>query len=87
MADAEDPTSDPPPSRAASASNWRSVLLADAAMGGVLIVVGVALLVGWDQVIAGASAASFGVAYLLVVRRRRDTWVEWRRRNGLGTDT
>ena len=79
------PPTDPPPSRAAVASNWRSVLVADAAMGGVLIVIGVALIVGWDQVIAGASVAAFGFGYLLVVRRRRDTWVAWRRRNGLGT--
>lgn len=86
MDDAERaPADDPAPSRATAASNWRSVLWADAAMGAVLIVVGLALLAVWRQVIAGASVAAFGLGYLLVVRRRRDRWVDWRRRNGLDT--
>jgi hypothetical protein len=75
---------DPPPNAAARAVNWWVVLLADAALGVVLVLAGLALLVVWDQVVVGAGVAALGMAYGMVVWRRRSLWLAWRRRNGLG---
>ena len=77
------PADDPPPSPAAAARNWRTVLAVDLALGLVPLVAGtVAVLIGWTVV--GASVASLGLGYLLVVVRRGRRWSAWRRRNGLG---
>jgi hypothetical protein len=72
---------DPPPHPAAAAANWRSVLVADAALGVVAMAVGLAM-VAWWSVVLGAGIASLGLAYLAMVGRRGRLWAAWRARQG-----
>lgn len=75
---------DPPPNEAARAVNWWVVLLADAGLGVALMIAGLALMAVWDALVVGAGVAALGLAYGMVVWRRRSLWLAWRRRNGLG---
>lgn len=78
----DDADEDLPPHPAAAAVNWRSVLLADAALGVVALLAGLAM-VAWWSVVIGAGVASLGFAYLALVWRRGQLWLAWRRRAGL----
>lgn len=71
-----------PPSPAAAASNWRTVVAADVGMGVAGVVLGVVLAFIWQPVI-GAGIASLGLVYVVLAVRRAGQWVDWRRRNGL----
>ncbi len=72
-----------PPSPAAAASNWRTVVVADMGMGVAVIVVGMVLAFVWQPVI-GAGIASLGLVYTVLAGRRASQWADWRRHNGLG---
>lgn len=63
------------------ASNWLSVLAADAAVGLLIVVIGVvaAIWLGWPGLIVMAA----GLTYLLLVGRRAMQWRWLRRRAGL----
>jgi hypothetical protein len=78
-----DDVHDPPPNPAAAASNWWVVLVADAGLGVVVVLAGLALLAVWGLVVVGAGVAALGLGYALVVGRRASLWSAWRRRHGL----
>lgn len=82
MSDADRWGDDPPPNRAASAVNWRTVLWADAAIGLAVVAVGIGVMVV-STVLGGAGLASLGAAYGMVVWRRYRLWAAWRARHGL----
>lgn len=71
-----------PPSPAAAASNWRTVVVADVGMGVAVVVVGIVLAFVWQPVIGGG-IASLGLVYVVLAVRRAGQWADWRRRNGL----
>lgn len=73
---------DRPPHPAAAAVNWRTVLAADALVGLVPLLAGLAM-VAWWSVVVGAGIASLGFAYLALVWRRARLWSAWRHRAGL----
>ena len=64
------------------ASNWRTVLVVDAAMGVAVALAGIVLAVVWN-VVAGGLLGSCGVAYVVAVVRRGRQWAELRRQAGL----
>ena len=66
--------SDPPPSPAAAAPNWRTVIAVD--VGGMVT----AFL--WIPAV-GAGVASLGLTYGVLAARRGIRWAAWRRRVGL----
>jgi thiosulfate reductase cytochrome b subunit len=68
-------------SRAALASNWRRVLLVDAAAGTVVLALGVASVVGWNPVV-GWILVLLGLAYVLAIIGRYRTWRVLRRESG-----
>jgi hypothetical protein len=73
-------------SAAASAPNWRRVLLVDACVGVVVIVLGVVALVAWDGIagtIIGWLLVLLGVAYVLAIVGRYRTWKARRRDAGI----
>jgi len=70
------------PNPAVYASNWRTVLAVDAAMGVAVVVAGVVAAVAWNLV-AGGVLGSLGVAYVAAVLRRGRRWAELRRAAGL----
>jgi hypothetical protein len=74
--------SDKPPSPAAAAANWRTVVAADVGMGMAAVVVGVVLAFVWQPVV-GAGIASLALVYVVLAVRRGAQWADWRRRNGL----
>lgn len=63
------------------ASNWRTVLAVDAAMGVAVAVAGVVVAVVWN-VVAGGLLGACGVAYVFAVVRRGRQWAELRRAAG-----
>ena len=63
---------------AAYADNWRTILLVDAAVGWVLVVVGLVLANGLGLVLLGA-----GAAYLILGLRRGRRWKRLRAERGL----
>ena len=65
-----------PSDEAAFASNWRTVILVDAALGLAVVVAGVAWAVVADAVL-GAVTGAAGTAYTVLVARR---FARWRRR-------
>lgn len=71
-----------PPSPAAAASNWRTVVVADVGMGVAGVLLGVVLAFVWQPVIGGG-IASLGLVYVVLAVRRASQWADWRRRNGL----
>lgn len=71
-----------PPSPAAAAANWRTVVAVDAAVGLVVLLAGVALSLLWQPVV-GAGVASLGLVYTALVARRARRWAAWRRTAGL----
>lgn len=71
-----------PPSPAAAASNWRTVVVADVGMGVAVVAVGIVLAFVWQPVIGGG-IASLGLVYVVLAARRAGQWADWRRRNGL----
>ncbi len=73
----------PPPSPAAAAPNWRTVIAVDAAVGIGVIVVGFTLAVVWQPVV-GSGIASLGLVYVALGLRRAARWRTWRRAAGLG---
>ena len=83
-ADAAGPGTDHRPSGhpAVYASNWRTVLVVDAAMGVAVAIAGIVLAVVWN-VVAGGLLGSCGVAYVVAVVRRGRQWAELRRQAGL----
>jgi hypothetical protein len=93
--DSDEPDPDPDPDTEAAptagrssnpavyASNWRTVLAVDAAMGAAVVVAGVIAAVAWNLV-AGGLLGSLGVAYVAAVVRRGRRWAELRRAAGLG---
>lgn len=87
MADEPSDSADGPGGeRAASpavyASNWKTVLLVDAAVGFAVFVVGLAVIALWNLYV-GAFIGSLGLVYVLLVARRARHWVAWRREAGL----
>lgn len=74
--------SDKPPSPAAAAANWRTVVAVDVGMGMAAVVVGVVLAFVWQPVV-GAGIASLALVYVVLAVRRGMQWADWRRRNGL----
>ena len=64
------------------ASNWRTVLVVDAAMGVAVAVAGLVVAAVWN-VIAGGILGSLGVAYVVAVVRRGREWADLRRDAGL----
>jgi len=71
-----------PGPRAAYASNWRVILVADAGLGMAFLAVGIVLMVVWELV-PGAFIGALGCTYLVVVLRRYGTWRQLRRDAGL----
>jgi hypothetical protein len=64
----------------AYASNWRMVLAFDAALGGVMLLVGAAIVVlGLTNAIVGAVVAIAGAAYVGLVGARARRWLRLRR--------
>jgi|GEM_PF-3354414 len=63
------------------ASNWRTVLLVDGAMGVAVAVAGIVVAVVWNIVLGGL-LGSCGVAYVVAVVRRGRQWSDLRRRAG-----
>lgn len=64
------------------AANWRAVLMADGALGVVVLLVGVVVLFAVN-VWAGAGVGAFGVTYVVLVVRRYHYWRGLRREAGL----
>ncbi|HVX18608.1 MAG TPA: hypothetical protein VHA73_11305 [Acidimicrobiales bacterium] len=58
------------------------MLLADAAVGVVIVLVGLVVLALWN-LFAGAGLGALGVAYLAMVARRYHYWRQLRREAGL----
>lgn len=82
---ASDAADDEPAPRvhpAVYASNWRTVLAVDAAMGLAVAVAGVIAAVAWNLVVGGV-LGSLGVAYVAMVVRRWRQWAALRREAGL----
>lgn len=69
---------------AASAVNWRRILLTDAGVGLVFVAIGLVLMATWVSVI-GAGVVAFGGTYLVLVGRRFRVWRALRRDAGLPT--
>jgi uncharacterized membrane protein HdeD (DUF308 family) len=69
-------------SAAASAPNWRRVLLVDAAVGVVVVALGVLSLAAWNAVV-GWILVLLGVTYLLALLGRYRTWRAHRSQAGL----
>ncbi len=67
---------------AAYATNWKTVLAADAGMGLVIALAGLAIL-ATVHVVVGAMLASAGLVYLVPVARRARHWATLRRDAGL----
>jgi hypothetical protein len=72
-----------PPSPAAAAPNWRTVVAVDVGLGAFGILVGMVLAVAWLPV-AGAGLASVALVYAVLAIRRGRQWSAWRRSAGLG---
>jgi hypothetical protein len=70
--DADDEDRLPGP-KAAYASNWRTVLLVDGAMGAAVLLVGVVLAIAWNPVIGGF-VGSLGLVYIALVAKRATEW-------------
>lgn len=64
------------------ASNWKTVLAVDAAMGLAVFAAGVVVMIVWNLV-GGAGMAALGLVYTLLVVRRARRWAAWRREAGL----
>ena len=73
---------DPPPSPAAAAPNWRTVVAVDVGLGLLVVVVGAVLAFRWQPVVGGG-IASLGLVYSVLAGRRAQQWAAWRRRNGI----
>ena len=73
---------DPPPSPAAAAPNWRTVVAVDVGVGVAVLAAGVVLAFVWQPTI-GAGIASLGLVYAVLAWRRGRRWSAWRQRNGL----
>ena len=71
-----------PTDEAAFASNWRTVVLVDAALGVAVAVAGVAWAVVANPVLGVVTAAA-GTAYTVVVARRFARWRRLRAEAGL----
>jgi hypothetical protein len=71
-----------PPSPAAAAPNWRTVVAVDAGLGALGIIIGVVLAFTWLPV-AGAGLASVALVYVVLAVRRGRQWAGWRRSAGL----
>jgi hypothetical protein len=74
--------SDPPPSPAAAAPNWRTVIAVDVGLGIAVVVAGIVAAMTWVPVV-GAGVSSLGLTYAVLAARRGTRWAAWRRRNGL----
>jgi hypothetical protein len=70
------------PHPAVFARNWRTVLVADAAMGVAVVVAGVVVAVVWNLVLGGL-LGSLGLVYVALVVRRGREWAQLRRDAGL----
>ena len=73
---------DPNASVAATASNWKRVIVVDALVGVVVAIVGVVLAFTWSS-FGGAVIAALGVLYLFAVIRRYWGFQDRRRAAGL----
>jgi hypothetical protein len=71
-----------PGSRAAYASNWRTVLAVDAAMGALVALVGVVLIAVWNFFV-GVALTGLGLFYVAMVARRARAWAALRHDAGL----
>lgn len=69
--------------QAAYAANWRQVIAADAAVGGVGVAAGLVVLFAFRWVVIGAGVAALGVLYLAAVSRRALRWRRLRADAGL----
>jgi len=67
---------------AAYATNWRMVLVVDAAMGVAVVLAGVSLAIAWSP-IGGGCLGALGSAYVFLVVKRGAAWAAWRRDAGL----
>lgn len=74
--------SDPPPSPAAAAPNWRTVIAVDVGLGVAVVVGGMVTAFLWIPAV-GAGVASLGLTYGVLAARRGIRWAAWRRRVGL----
>lgn len=66
----------------AYAHNWRTVLVADAALGMVAVAIGLVVM-GSGSLPMGAGLVAFGAAYVVLVMRRAMRWRSLRRAAGL----
>ncbi len=71
-----------PSDEAAFASNWRTVVVVDAALGLAVVVAGVVLATAADLVLGVVTGAA-GTAYTVLVARRFARWRRLRARAGL----
>ena len=72
----------PAPHRAATAANWRSVVVMDALLGFVVLLLGIGIivtLVTW----LGVLVCALAVGYLWLVAERYRSWKRWRQSAGL----
>ncbi len=67
----------------AYAPNWRQVIIADAAVGVVGVIAGLAVLFALNSVVIGAGLAALGAVYLVAVVRRALRWRRLRSDAGL----
>lgn len=68
---------------AAYATNWRTVLAADALLGAAVVVVGALLGLLWSMAVVGSLLVVAGAAYAVLVARRWRRWRALRRDAGL----
>jgi hypothetical protein len=71
-----------PGPKAAYATNWRTVLAVDAAMGGVVVLAGLIAMVAWIFLV-GVFLTGLGLFYVALVVRRGRHWQRLRRAAGL----
>ena len=64
------------------ASNWRTVLAVDGAVGVAIFIVGATLAITWNPIVGGF-IGSVGFVYVALVVRRGQDWARQRREAGL----
>ena len=82
MSDDEEREERLPGSPAAYASNWRTVLAVDAAMGAIVALAGVVAIAVWNLYL-GVALTGLGLFYVAMVVRRGRTWARLRADAGL----
>jgi len=78
----EEPEERLPGSRAAYASNWKTVLAVDGAMGAIVAIAGVIAIAVWSRPL-GVALTGLGLFYVAMVVRRGRTWARLRADAGL----